>query len=143
MLQCLSTWDVRADSITQHDRNHALVSGYIQTTSAADERAVAAALRPILESFTRVAYPEHFPPGMLLGPFLGVCRLKENTHEQILSASDADELRDLLDYANKFHHDTNSAWETAAINDSELNHFCQRTLNFTKHRAVAAFTTTP
>jgi hypothetical protein len=40
--------------------------------------------------------------------------------------------RDLLDYANRFHHDTNPAWETETINDRQLIHFCERTLKFTR-----------
>jgi wobble nucleotide-excising tRNase len=103
-------------------------------SNSADERTVAQALRPIIESFIRVAYPEHFPPGSLLGHFHNKCLQKVGTPAQIFSQTDAAELRDLLDYGNKFHHDTNPAWETATINDSELNHFCQRTLTFTRHR---------
>ena len=34
--------------------------------------------------------------------------------------------------ANRFHHDTNRAWETEAINDQALTHFCRRTLAFTQ-----------
>ena len=44
------------------------------------------------------------------------------------------ELRDLLDYANQFHHDTNPAWQTVTINDSELTHFSQRVMAFTRRR---------
>jgi hypothetical protein len=47
-----------------------------------------------------------------------------------LSVADRTELRALLDYANRFHHDTNPAWETAAINDQELVGFATRTLRF-------------
>ena len=37
-----------------------MVRDYIQNSVGADERAVATALRPILESFMRVAYPQWF-----------------------------------------------------------------------------------
>jgi hypothetical protein len=43
---------------------------------------------------------------------------------------DTAELRALLDYANRFHHDTNAAWETAAINDQELTNYASRVLAF-------------
>lgn len=78
----------------------------------------------------RVAYPRPFPPGSLLGPFIGICQQRVGTPNQILRRADIDELRDLLDYANKFHHDTNAAWETEAINDQELSHFSGRTVAF-------------
>lgn len=126
----LAPWDVNRDYVTEHDRRHALVSGYVATGSAPDPRAVAVALRPILEAFVRVAYPSAFPPGSLLGPFLGVCSQRVGTPGEILSQADVIELRDILDYANKFHHDTNPAYETEAVNEQELAHFCHRTLRF-------------
>lgn len=128
----LATWDVRQDCITEHDRRHELVGEYLRAGNAATERAVATALRPILEAFMRVAYPTVFPPGTLLGQFHNICQQRVGTANQVLNAADTAELRALLDYANRFHHDTNAAWETAAINDQELTHFCQRTVGFAR-----------
>lgn len=128
----LAPWDVRQDSITEHDKRHAKVAAYIQASNASEERAVAAALRPILEAFMRVAYPGAFPPGTLLGSFINVCEQRVGTAREILNAGDIVELRDLLDYTNKFHHDTNAAWETELINDQQLVYFCQRTLDFAR-----------
>lgn len=126
----LAVWDVNQDCITEHDRRYALVQGYLQAADPAAERRVAAALRHILEAFMRVAYPAAFPPGTLLGPFLGVCQQRVGLQNQILSQADIDELRALLAYANRFHHDTNAAYETEAINDQELTHFSERVLAF-------------
>jgi hypothetical protein len=130
----LSVWDVNQDAITEHDRRYRLVLDYLGTHNAAEERAVAVALRPILESFVRVAYSDVFPPGSLLGPFIGMCQQRVGTPQQILSPIDTAELRDLLDYANQFRHDTNPAWQTVTINDSELTHFSQRVMAFTRRR---------
>lgn len=126
----LAVWDVRQDCITEHDRRHELVRAYIAASDPAKEREVATALRPILEAFMRVAYPEMFPAGTLLGPFHNICQQRVGTPNQVLAAADAVELRALLDYANRFHHDTNPAWQTAAINDQELMGFALRTLKF-------------
>ena len=128
----LAAWDVSEDSITEHDRRHNLVRNYLDTNNAADERSVAAALRPMLEQFMRVAYPEAFPPEFLLGNFLEICRQRVGTAGELLSAADIAKLRSILDYANMFHHDTNPAWQTAIINDAELIDFCRRTLAFTR-----------
>ncbi len=38
----------------------------------------------------------------------------------------------LKEYANRFHHDTNPAWETEVINDGELRSFVQRALDFAR-----------
>ena len=130
----LAPWDVRDDSITEHDKRHELVSRYLQASDPAKERSVAQALRPILEAFMRVAYPAKFPPGTLLGPFMGLCQQRHGAADEILSVNDTNELRALLDYANRFHHDTNAAWETEAINDAELLDFAHRTLLFASRR---------
>jgi wobble nucleotide-excising tRNase len=128
----LILWDVKQDSITEHDKRHAKVVAYIASNNAADEREVAQALRPILESYMRVAYPEEFPPDSLLGPFINVCEQRRGRPNEILDAANIAELQDLLDYANKFHHDSNQAWETEVINDQLLQQFCKRTLAFTR-----------
>ena len=49
----------------------------------------------------------------------------------ILSESKIIELRDLLGYGNKFHHDTNAALKMEQINEQELLNFCKRTPKFT------------
>lgn len=123
---------MRLDTITEHDKRHEKIAAYLLAADAAEERNVAAALRSILEAFVRVAYPSDFPPGSLLGPFLGICEQRVGTAREILSQPDITELRDLLDYANRFHHDTNPAWETEIINDQQLVQFAQRTLAFSR-----------
>lgn len=130
----ITVWDVRSDSISEHDKRHELVRGYLQAADPDKERQVAAALRPVLEAFMRVAYPAFFPPGTLLGHFLGLCEQRLGRNDEILSARDIVELRALLSYANFFHHDTNPAWQTAAINDAELTDFSERTLLFASRR---------
>jgi wobble nucleotide-excising tRNase len=128
----LIAWNVQQDSITDHDKRHAKAVAYVASNNSADEREVAASLRPILETFMRVAYPEQFPPDTLLGPFLNVCTQRLSKPNEILNANDITELQDLLDYANKFHHDTNSAYQTEIINDHQLQNFCSRTLAFAR-----------
>ena len=95
-----------------------------------NNREVAAALRPVTESFLRVAYPAHFPAGSLIGQFRNICVQRLGTPQQILDQADTVELGDLVDYANLFHHDTNPAYQAQHINDAELVNFVQRTLAF-------------
>jgi wobble nucleotide-excising tRNase len=130
----LANWNVHQDCITEHDKRHALVSGYVRAANVANERAVAQALRPILEAYLRVAYPAEFPPGTMLGPFIGIARQWLGGPGQFMAAADIDELDRLRNYANRFHHDSNPAWQTAAINDQELTGFAERTLRFTSRR---------
>jgi len=54
------------------------------------------------------------------------------TRGEVLDSATAQQLRELVDYANRFHHDTNPAWETEAINDAELRDFVERALAFAR-----------
>lgn len=127
----IQTWDVNQDSITENDRRHKLLREYVALNIGIN-RIVASAIRPSIEAFMRVAFPEHFPPGTLLGPFRGICEQRVGTAQEILNAVNIQELRELVEYGNKFHHDTNPAWDTELINDGELLGFVRRTLQFAK-----------
>lgn len=127
----LRPWDVDQDSVTEHDRRHARLREYV-ASGGGDQREVARDIRPHLEAFLRVACPEHFPPGTLLGPFLGLCRQRVGQSNEVLDAATTQELGELVEYANRFHHDTNPAWETEAINGAELRNFVQQVLAFAK-----------
>jgi len=124
-------WNVDQNSETEHDRRHALLREYL-ATAAPNAREVASFIRPTLEAFLRVACPEHFPPGTLLGPFRGICEQRVGTSQQILTTELIHELNDLIEYANKFHHDTNPAWDTEEINDGELKGYVERAVKFAK-----------
>jgi wobble nucleotide-excising tRNase len=125
----LRSWDVNRDSVTEHDRRHALLQEYV-TSGNGDQREVAKAIRPHLEAFLRVVRPEQFPPGRLLGPFLDLCRQRIGQPNEVLDQQATRELGELKEYANRFHHDTNPAWETEMINNAELRSFVERGLAF-------------
>jgi wobble nucleotide-excising tRNase len=127
----IETWNVTDDCISEHDRRHTLLRDY-EAAQTPNNREVAAAIRPILEVFCRVAFPKHYPPGMMVGQFRGLCDQHVGTGQEILNQANTQELRDLIEYANKFHHDTNAAWETEAINDAELLGYVSRTLAFAR-----------
>lgn len=127
----LRAWDVAQDSITEHDRRHSRLRGFVDSGTG-DRRETARAIRPHLEAFLRVACPEQFPPGTLLGPFLGICRQRIGQPNGILDQATTQELGELTEYANRFHHDTNPAWETETVNDAELRSFVERTLAFAR-----------
>ena len=127
----IRTWDVAQDSVTEHDRRHFRLCEFVDGGTG-DPRETARAIRPHLEAFLRVACPKHFLPRTLLGSFLGLCRQRRGLVGEILDQAATEELVKLTEYANRFHHDTNPAWETAVINDAELRSFVQRTLGFSR-----------
>ncbi len=122
-------WDVSQDAITEHDQRHSLLQEYLSTNSG-DKREVASSIRTHLEGFLRVACPGDFPPGKLLGPFIGDCRQKLGTPNEIINKKMMTELDEILEYANRFHHATNPAWVTEEINATELSGFVKRTLTY-------------
>lgn len=127
----LRPWDVEQDSVTEHDRRHGRLREFVASGSG-DQREVARDIRPHLEAFLRVARPEQFPPGTRFGAFLTLCRQRVGQRGEISDAATTRELGELLEYANRFHHDTNPAWETVAINDAELRNFVERALVFAR-----------
>jgi wobble nucleotide-excising tRNase len=124
----LRAWDVAEDSITEHDRRHRKLRDYL-ASGTGDMREVARSIRPHLEELLRVAYPEHFPPGSMIGPFIDLCVRQVGTAQQILDAQSTQELRNLNEYAKRYHH---QGWETEPINDGELRSFVDRALKFTR-----------
>ena len=120
-LQC---WNIHQDSITEHDRRHTMLQEYIKTGSG-NRGEIARAIRPHLESFLRIACPEFFPPGTMLGQFLGRCR-NADPSEEILTKAATEKLTQIVRYANQFHHDST----TPHLNDAELRGFVRRTLDF-------------
>ena len=125
----LRAWDVSHDSVTEHDRRDTRLRGFLDT-GAGDMREVARSIRPHLEAYLRVLCPRTFSPGTLLGQFRNVCRQKLGTPDQLLDQAAIQDLDEIVEYANRFHHDTNPAWETEAINDHELRGFVERALIF-------------
>ncbi len=127
----LQLWDVDQDSITEHDRRHMRLREFVESGTG-DRRELARDIRPHLEAFLRVACPEHCRPGTLLGLFLSLCRQRVGQPNEILDQTATQELGELTEYANRFHHDTNPAWETEVVNDAELRSFVERALAFAR-----------
>ena len=125
----IDIWDVTQDCITEHDKRHALIQKYLDQPAPNKAREVATALRYVLEAFLRIAYPANFPPGKMLGQFHRECAQALKDGNPILNEADTCELRRLLEYANKFHHETTA---TEFINEQELFDHCRRTIAFTK-----------
>jgi len=128
----LITWDVRQDAITEHDRRDALFTEYRTNGPSGNSREVARSIRPHVEAYLRTACPATFPPGTLLGPFHARCEREYGHPSQILDRHKIDELFDLKEYSNRYHHDTNPAWETEAVNDGELMGYLGRLIAFVR-----------
>jgi hypothetical protein len=131
----LDAWNVDADLITEYDRRHEKLRDYLQLGAAGNLRDIAVDIRPMLEHFCRVANTADYPPGDLLGNFRDRCQTRFNQGNPVMPAADLHELRDLTDYGNRFHHDSNpQGYLTVVVTDAELRGFVQRTLAFCSRR---------
>ncbi len=127
----IDAWNVDADLVTEYDRRHEKLRNYLQNGYAGNLRDIGVDIRPMLEHFCRVAYTANYPPGDLLGNFRDRCQTRLDQGAPVMSAMDLQELRDLIDYGNRFHHDSNPhGYLTIMPTDAELGGFVQRTLAF-------------
>ena len=125
----LCAWDVSQDSITEHDHRDARLREFLAGGSV-DLRQIAQSIRPHLEAYLRVACPKWFKPGTQFSHFRHLCLQRQGGQEQILAPSVVQELDEMVEYANNFHHDTNPAWQAEEISSEELRGFAKRTLEF-------------
>ena len=128
----LGCWDIEAAATTEFDRFHRIVQDYAED-SQGDPQQVASGLRILLESFLRVAFITHFPPGRQLGQFVHRAKQLLDEGKPVLSADAVQELADLNEYARLFHHSTHqTGWleELANVNRQELRGYARRVLRF-------------
>jgi wobble nucleotide-excising tRNase len=132
-MSTIEAWDAEAAAISEYDRLHKMVREF-STSGTVQAQLVAPALRVLLESFLRVAFVEHFPPGKLLGDFLMQAKQLSQACTPILSDKSYTELDNLREYANQFHHDTSKAWQEngSNVNETQLKGFANRTIAFTR-----------
>ena len=122
-------WDVTQEAFTRHDQRFTLLKDYADKGNKPSIE-VAQAIRFHLEGFLRVACPSALPPGKLLGQFINDCRQLVGQKDEVLDGDMIQELQEILNYANRFHHDTNPAWYSEEINVTQLKGFVRRALIF-------------
>lgn len=125
----ISTWAITDDSVTEYDRQHQRLREY-QPGDPVRSRLVAQDLRHVLEGFLRRCCPAHFRPGEVLGDLRRRIRDQPAGSPPILSPAAVAELDAICEYANRFHHNTNLAWETETVNEAELRGWVNRVLAF-------------
>ena len=126
----LAIWDLKEESLTQHDRRNREFSTYLGDGSG-NIRQIAHDIRPHLESYLRVTSPSVMGPETKLGQFMATCEERIGAPNEILSEERFNELGAILEFAHKYHHDSNSEASTQTISETELRSFVKRTLRFT------------
>ena len=128
----LRRWNVSEDALSEHDKRHKTLQEFYDN-NIGEQHEVSRAIRPHLEGFLRVVFPQDFPYGSSLGgQFINKCRQRLNGDRQILTEAKIQELSEILEYASRFQHDTNPQWAPEQLSESELHTFVKRTLEFTR-----------
>ncbi len=125
----VTTWDPTDDSMTTQDRSIAALCEY-RDHGHVNAREIAVTLRLALEGYIRAKFPNHFPPGSLLGNFINSSRTRIGQSKEILNEAKTNELNSIVNYGNRYHHDSNPNWTNESINDGELMGYVNRTLDF-------------
>jgi wobble nucleotide-excising tRNase len=125
----LVNWDIQAETQTDFHRLHTVLTDY-SASRAGNPREVAASIRPFLEGLLRVVYPAHFRPEDWVGDFLQLARSEAAIGHPIITGERLRELEEIVDYSDRYHHNSNQSWETEPINETELLSFVRRTIQF-------------
>jgi wobble nucleotide-excising tRNase len=109
-------------------RHHRLVSEYVDGVSSADIREVAKAIRPLLEGYYHRRFPQVIPRRKMLGDIIQFA-------DQAVPPAPLANLKPVLpkvkevnEYARRFHHDANLDADTALVVDGELLPFARAAL---------------
>lgn len=120
--------DIDKECESAYFQHHRMLNDFNAGRNA-DTKAVAKAIRPMLEGYLHRRFPSLITKSLMFGNVVILIRdagaASPLSHAQNLVA----ELTEINDYAGKFHHDTNPGSDTAAVVASELKSFVVRALH--------------
>lgn len=120
--------DIDKECESAYFQNHRLLNEFAAGTNA-DTKAVAKAIRPMLEGYLHRRFPSVVPKSLMFGQVVVLIRDADTAsplnHAQNLVA----ELNDINEYAGQFHHDTNPGADAAVVVAAELKTYVVRSLH--------------
>jgi wobble nucleotide-excising tRNase len=120
-------WDVDHATQAQYRADFNVLRDY-HTQGKGNARDVVQKIRPVLESYAKYLDPTTFAPADTLGGIIAKIRDGGTTHQLYAQLEDLEELND---YTSRYHHGEGQAPVTQQINDTELQGYVKRTLEFT------------
>lgn len=124
----ITQWDIEDATRDEYAKNHALLSKYCNFGDG-DPRLVAKTIRPLLEHYLRVKFPDQFMPSDWLGDFIDKIRDADEAKPLHGAQVILPELEAINSYSKKYHHDVNDAADTELIDDGELAGYVKRALD--------------
>ena len=120
--------DIDDECSSDYYRHHRLVADYVDGKSTANTRDVAKAIRPLLEGYYHRRFPGKIPRRLMFGRIIALAAQAQPGDPLAFLQPILKEMGEVNDYAGKFHHDTNSGYETVPVVDGELLGFAKGAL---------------
>lgn len=123
-----STLEIDKECESAYFQHHRLLNEFVAGSNS-DAKAVAKAIRPMLEGYLHRRFPSLVPKSLMFGQVVVCIRDAPTTSPLSHAKSLVAELNDINEYAGQFHHDTNPGADTAIVVATELKTYVSRSLH--------------
>ena len=123
----ITEWDIQEATKANYVQMHSILTQY-RNHSTGERRLVAQSIRPLLEAYLRLKLPTEFGDREWLGDFIKKIREAGPANPADAAKVILEEVEAVNDFSKRYHHNTNSAADSEAIDDGELESFVMRTL---------------
>jgi wobble nucleotide-excising tRNase len=119
--------DIDKECESHYSQHHRLLNEFTAGV-ASDPKAVAKAVRPLLEGYLHRRFPGLIPKNLVFGQVVTQIRDSQPPSPLCYAQNIVDELNEINDYAGQFHHDTNINADSVIVVANELKPFVERAL---------------
>lgn len=123
-----SALEIDKECESAYFQHHRLLNEFVAGSNL-DAKAVAKAIRPMLEGYLHRRFPSLVPKSLMFGHVVGCIRDAPATSPLSHAKSLVAELNDINEYAGQFHHDTNPGADAATVVATELKTYVSRSLH--------------
>ncbi|MCK5320378.1 AAA family ATPase [Candidatus Parcubacteria bacterium] len=127
----INFWDIITDTKGEYFDDFYKMLEFIQNGVSTDDerRNIARCIRPVLEGYLRIKFPEKFKENEWLGDFISTVRASQTGSSlETFKNNHLDSIDDINEYSKKYHHRSNPNASSESINDTELKTHVERTL---------------
>ena len=129
----IDLWDIELDTMNSYHRDFHKMKNFSEK-GVGDTKDVARCVRPVLEYYLRMRFPEEFETTEWLGNFIEKIRNADSKSRLVKFKGSLDELSDINEFSKKYHHnDPNSETNLQKLNDSMLRPWVNRTIEFIRN----------
>lgn len=128
--------DLDKECEADYYQHHRILTEFAQGTNVTNPRAVAKAIRPMLEGYLHRRFPNRIQRRTLFGDIVKEAKLVKFPDPLVHLQPLTQELNEINSYAGQFHHDTNAAADSVPVDDTELKGFAERALTVV-HKGAA------